>query len=229
MFSRADQPRDVLRRRRHRVQARRPIGILLIGVFVEHDREHRVVAVGRDFKIGRRHPQASCSQGDGDRHRENTDVESWSVGSSENGTQRGELVGAALDSTAGLINLIAVFVFEGRDKELEDLVRGVATTVETPIEIGKGDNHTARIIAGQVSSGKGIGEAIIFAIQKTRGSTDTKRRIVREAIASLKASGEHDWIIKRVADDATAKAEADRVMLGEPRQLECNAMRNLRR
>ena len=95
-----------------------------------------------------------------------TDVELWSVGDYENASQRGELMGAALDSVAGLIRVAARLHYEGRDAELEELV-GSATTAVVAERDGRGRSTVAQI-TDFIDSGRGIGEATVYKIVKNR-------------------------------------------------------------
>ncbi len=139
------------------------------------------------------------------------DNELWSVGEAENGSQRGEVMGAALCSTAGLIKLVAGHHFNDRDKELGELVGEVRG------ELQFNPSRTASFqIKTAIEKGTGIGMPTILGIIQRRrkmhakpgeaDKSDTRGlHAIREAIASLKASGEHDRIIAGVASEAAAR------------------------
>ncbi len=138
------------------------------------------------------------------------DVRIWSVGSSENATQRSNAMPPALDMTAGLIRLIARLHFQGRDKELAGLVGEVSITIDTSPR-----QDRLSQIKGSIDGGKGIGERTILNVMRHRrklsGETsdtnddDTRGlHAIREAVATLKSSGEHDRIIAQEASEARA-------------------------
>ena len=111
---------------------------------------------------------------------------------SENDTQRSDKIGAALDSTAGWIRLVARLHFEGRDDELAEAIGCRNYNCDMP--------KTVQVIKGQIDSGKGIGERTIIAATKARrmntlaadgaktdiGTVKVDVLAIREAVASAR-------------------------------------------
>ncbi len=106
-----------------------------------------------------------------------------------------------IDSAAGLIALVSMLHFQGRDDELAELVGLAPTKVEAKSH-GRNAFEQVKI---SIDNGRGIGETTILNITKARrsliakaeGKDDIKLgdlKAIREAVASLKSSGEHGLI-----------------------------------
>ena len=125
--------------------------------------------------------------------------------------------------------------YEGRDAELGELVMGSNGGCDPQTERRR--DPTIQAIANIksiIDSGRGIGEATVYKIVKHRrlkmsgrtiGETDVQPddksvslRAIREALATLKASGEHDRIIADEAGNAAAKLEAEALAAKEGRK-----------
>jgi hypothetical protein len=82
------------------------------------------------------------------------------------------VIGAALDSTAGLVKLIAMLHFEGRDEELAELVHA-----ELQFSMKGSGKTTLQKLKENIDNGTGIGMPIIMSIMRNR------RRLAGEADA----------------------------------------------
>ena len=127
--------------------------------------------------------------------RQQDDVAAWATGAADNSNQRSDHFPGTMDACAGLIRLVSMLALEGRDEELGRLA-GSGSTFAEP------DNSSRTLpaqIRGGVANCQGIGVGTIIAILKANGAAPS-RRIVEEAMASIKSSGEHDRIIASVAE-----------------------------
>jgi hypothetical protein len=86
----------------------------------------------------------------------------------ENAMQRGDFMGGAIDSAAGLFALVSMFHFQGRDDDLAELGDS-GVTIVTP-ETGSGKS-TIGNVKKNIDSGDGIGGKLILAITKARHRT----------------------------------------------------------
>ena len=112
---------------------------------------------------------------------------------------------AALDSCAGLIRLVAELRFGDRDAELAELV-GSCLKKNSGM---KPQYEPVAKLKVSIDAGQGVGGPTILSVIQSRRRrapdadaepANTKGlHAIREAVATLKASGEHDRIIADVA------------------------------
>ena len=107
------------------------------------------------------------------------------------------------EGVAGLMRskLVAGHVFMGRDEELAELVGDGSSGGPT----AGGDSLVAHI-KGAFASQDGVGRETVDAIFAKRG-IESRVKFIREACATLKASGEHDKIVARVSAECRAARE----------------------
>lgn len=102
---------------------------------------------------------------------------------------------------------MALLSLEGRDEELKKLMGGKDLLDKLP----EGSPHSAPLesIRGNVCNGKGVGRDLIEAIMTTNGASPGER-VIREAMATLKSSKEHDRIIAAAAAEVEERVEMKR-------------------
>jgi len=132
-----------------------------------------------------------------------SDFDMWRIGAVENGTQRSTHTAAATDACAGGIRLVARLALLGKDEELGKLLGVKGSAIVEPSHNG----HAAPAqIRAYIENGKGIGTPTILKLCETQG-VGFPRRVIDEAMASLKADGRigHDAIVKAVANEVAAE------------------------